>query len=311
MFSPIFLVGCGRSGTTLLKELLNQSNELHILKESAFIPILYLKKNKYGDFTEETQRSEFIFDLKSTSRTSKEVAFEIFSLTEEKALSLLEKNAPLKYSEAISTLFSHVAKANGKEVWGDKTPLYVNHINLLHTLFPKAKIIHLIRDPRDVASSIRKAGWSSTIREAAFIWKRNVSNGLEGRKLNSEAYYEISYEKLILNTDTELKKLFEWLNFKYSKNILDQYIKSYINIEETYSDLHPLIGKPIDTKRAGNWKKKLTPQEIAEVQSINKDLINRLNLELWDVKVSFFRKIVIPFEDSFQFLKRLIKKILK
>lgn len=292
MNQPVFLVGCDRSGTTLLSLLLSQSPDLYMTLESGFIPELYKERKVYNDFRSAKERWYFLRDLQTTQATSKTIAFDIFEMSDDQAENIIDKAAPTGYAGAIDALFSKTAQLNGKSGWGNKTPKYVLHISLLHALFPKARIIHIVRDPRDVAASILKLGWTSTIKEAALYWNKRVSAGIQGRALGNDIYYELKYESLLENPAEETKSIFKWLNIRYQ----DDFLNSYKKEKERHSikkhkELFSLIDKPIDKSRAYAWKKTMSKADIAEIEGVNNHLIHELNYEVTNIKLPIRRKI--------------------
>lgn len=307
MSKPVFVVGCDRSGTTLLSLLLSQSPDLHFTLESGFIPDLYDKRADYRDFTTARQRWFFIRDLQNTEATSKTIAFDIFELTEDQAEETISRAAPTNYAGAIDALFSKTAEIKEKNHWGNKTPKYVQYISLLTTLFPGAKIIHIIRDPRDVAASIQKAGWTNTIREAAFIWQNRVGAGLKGRSLGDDTYYELKYEFLLEHPTNELKKLHNWLEIQYNEDILDQYQsdKDRMSVHK-HDKLFDLIGRPIDKTRAFAWKRNMKNADIAEIEEVTGKLIQKLGYELTNTRMPIVRKL---YRYTYDFMLSKGKKI--
>jgi len=290
MKPPIFIIGCGRSGTTLLRELINQCEDIFVLKESAFIPYLYKQRKDYGDFSTAEYRERFISDLKSFKRTSKDTAIDIFEMNEDQLKEKLEEVAPTNYTGALHKLFEATARNNNAVYWGDKTPLYTSYIPLISELFPNARIIHLIRDPRDVSKSIKSAGWSPTIKGAAKIWKKQVSKGLEGRKLDIN-YYEMKCESLLINPTKELDKLFDWLGIECEENLVEKYEKRGKGVDQNFKTMRELIGKPIQKSRAYSWKKNMKIADIAEVESVAEAEIKKVGYEITNYEVPLTRKI--------------------
>lgn len=78
---PLFIVGCDRSGTTLLRLMLTQSSELHITQESGFLDKFSDRHTAYGDFTQAHERWFFIRDLQTNQATSRTRTFPAFDLT--------------------------------------------------------------------------------------------------------------------------------------------------------------------------------------------------------------------------------------
>lgn len=310
MDRPIFIIGCGRSGTTLLREIMNQAPDLFILRESGFIPELYKERKKYGRFSTDEAREEFIDDLKTFERTSRDTAFDIFEMSESKARMILEEVSPTNFAGAVSALYSATALQKGGEIWGDKTPLYTSHIDLIKEVYPSAKIIHIIRDPRDVSKSIKKAGWSLTLKGAARIWKKQIRKGLEGRQLDEDSYYEIKYESLLISPRTELKKLFGWLDISYPEDLVDRYEKSGAKIDSKFENLHQNIGRPIQKSRAFSWKKNMKKADIAIIEKVAETEIKRTEYEITGYNIPITRKILSVFLDITIPAGKKIKRII-
>ncbi len=82
-------------------------------------------------------------------------------------------------------IMNHLAKAQGKEVWCEKSPMHVHHLQLLAEAFPQARFIHVIRDGRDCAASFHRR-WRYNPVRTVFRWKQAVSSGMQqGRALGS------------------------------------------------------------------------------------------------------------------------------
>lgn len=291
MDKPVFVVGCDRSGTTLLGLLLNQSPDLYMTLESGFIPDLYRKREVYENFSDAKHRWYLIRDLQTARATSRTSAFSIFDLTDDQAENVLSLTAPTDYAGAVSALFRSTAEKNGKARWGNKTPRYVLHLKLLAELFPGAAFIHIIRDPRDVARSIMKAGWTSSLEQAAGMWRKRVGKGIEGRSLGKDRYYELKYESLLSNPERVLKQLYDWLDIEYPGDVLESYREDGYRVKKEHRELHKLVGKPIDKSRAFAWKRTMSKADIAEVEHLNRTLIRELNYEESKLSVPVTRRL--------------------
>src|SRR5262249_20192115 len=144
--SPIFIVGCPRSGTALLRDLLRSHPRLSFPGESHFIPALY---RGYGDPNNEREACAL------ASRILESAWVKAWGLALEPSAFAGERS----YAKIVSRIFEAWAEKERKPRWGDKTPRYVVEIPLLMKLFPDAKILHIIRDGRDVALSWISAGF--------------------------------------------------------------------------------------------------------------------------------------------------------
>lgn len=277
---PVFIVGCDRSGTTLLRLMLTQSSTLHIPNESRFARLIYNKED-YGDYTQSFERSFFVRDLQKNKATAKTYTFSIFGLTISKALEVLEEAAPTDSFGAIDALFTASACESGKQSWGDKTPRHINELPLLSEGYPKAKFIHVIRDGRDVAISIHKAGWIGNLTEIAEYWCEQVRAGKSyGAVLGNDRYYEIRYEDLVLRPEEELTRLCRWLKIDFSPEMLEYHHGAKNKIHYEHKSLFTLNQKPLDPSRIYAWRHTLTDAEVADIEIIQGELLEDLGYEI-------------------------------
>jgi hypothetical protein len=294
--SPIFIVGCDRSGTTLLRLMLNQSSMLYITPETKFLT--HLKQNEaiYGDFTHSYQRHFLIRDLQTNQATSKTFTFPVFGLSITEAEQALAQVAPANFTKAAQAIFQASVSKKNKQRWGDKTPHQVRDITSLAEAFPDAQFLHVIRDGRDVAMSMRKAGWlNGNMLTIAKYWQRQVQAGITaGRSLinSKNRYYEVYYEQLLQQPETTLKNLCAWLHLEYTPQMLEYYRNVDVDIQPEHSNLFKLNRKPIDASRAYAWKSQLSRQDIADFESIAGNLLTELGYELSGAKISFKTRLI-------------------
>ncbi len=98
-------------------------------------------------------------------------------------------------ADIIDHIMKYLAKAQGKVIWCEKSPMHVHHLQRMALAFPKAKFIHVIRDGRDCAASFHRR-WRYNPVRTMFRWKQAVTSGMQqGRALGSR-YHEIHYEKI-------------------------------------------------------------------------------------------------------------------
>jgi len=147
--SPIFIVGCPRSGTHLLRNMLRSHPNLSFTGESHFIPKFY---KAFGD--------------PKSQKEAKKLASVILHLQWIKPWHLSLAPASFahdrSYAQVVRRIFGAWAQKENKPRWGDKTPQYVTEMPVLSELFPGCKFIHIIRDGRDVALSWLALNFSPT-----------------------------------------------------------------------------------------------------------------------------------------------------
>ena len=188
-----FVVGCSRSGTTLLRAMLDAHPALAVPPESHFA-------------------------LAPSVRALRR------ALRRDPWFALWGIEAPdlhgLGCADAVRAVFAAYAAARGKPRYADKTPHYVSHLPELAARFPEAQFVHVVRDGRDVALSLLEVPWGpDTLEDAARHWRRRV---LEGRDagLPPDRYRELRYEALVADPERELRALAPWLGLEYAAAML-------------------------------------------------------------------------------------------
>jgi hypothetical protein len=222
----VFVVGCPRSGTTLLQRILDAHPAVAICDETFWIP--YFFKRRIGLSSDGMVTPELI------SRLFDYYKFYRMKAGRDELKSLCVTERPMHYADFVSHIFDLYGHARGKPLVGDKTPDYVRNLQTLSTLWPQAKFVHLIRDGRDVALSAinwkRKAGklaslfrtWGEDpVTTAAFWWEWHVRHGRGAAHwLGSERYYEVRYEALVANPAQECVRLCAFLGLPYQETML-------------------------------------------------------------------------------------------
>src|SRR5579864_6334656 len=125
---PFFVVGAWRSGTTMLRLMLNRHPEIAVPFESNFIPEFYQKLDEYGNLEDQTNVSRLLQDISEDPFVKKG------RLIQDKAAILA--HSITSYSDLVNSIFTDYAKRLHKPRWGDKTPSNILNIGTLCRLFP-------------------------------------------------------------------------------------------------------------------------------------------------------------------------------
>jgi hypothetical protein len=211
----LFIVGCARSGTTLLHRIVDAHPEIAITPEMHWITRHFKSRNGLV-------ASELVSELAGHKR------FAQFEIPREEFEGLLGSGDAVPYPTFLRRVFSLYGKIKNKPLVGNKTPAYVRRIPTLHALWPEAKFVHIIRDGRDVCMSIlnwkkaertvgRYASWEEDpVSTTALWWERKVRKAREdGAALGSGLYHEMLYEDLVEEPERECKGLCEFLGVPY------------------------------------------------------------------------------------------------
>lgn len=298
--SPIFIVGCPRSGTKLIRDLLRSHPNITFPDESHFIPKLY---KAYGN--------------PQSEREACKLAATILKLHWVKSWGLsLEPSSFAHYRyyrQVVSRIFEEWARKENKPRWGDKTPQYLTEIPTLIELFPSCKIIHIYRDGRDVSLSwVRTEFGPGNIFTAAMYWENLVSTGRRmGAMIPPETYLEIRYETLLNQPSEVMKCACEFLDEPFTEEVLklntlrDSIDRTALgNRRLTRHDSRT----EIDRSNYGKWKKAMLFYDQIIFESVAGDLLRTLGYETRGVgrRISPSEKCLWK---SHNFLRVLIKRL--
>lgn len=209
----VFVVGCARSGTTLLQRMLDSHPMLAVANDTHFIPEA-LRPGDRGDHI-----SDELYRRVAGYRR-------IHRLELSEAQIAAAADGATDFAGFVSRLYDAYGAARGKALAGEKTPEYVRHIPMLAALFPEARFIHIVRDGRDVALSVmkwavkdrppdedgvtvrgpaRRPLWSeSPLAATALWWSDQVMEGAEASAALGPRVLSMRYERLVADPSATL-----------------------------------------------------------------------------------------------------------
>lgn len=277
-----FIVGCPRSGTTLLERMVNAHPQVGVVHETHFIT-RFVKKRIGVD------RDGFVTsDL--NSRLLCEPRFARFGVAEVELERLIPAGKKLAYADLISTLFDCFGKREGKSIVGDKTTgTYLRNLPILHGLFPAARIFHLIRDGREIALSMlswpkanRAAGrhpmWKThPLATTALWWRWQVQRArTDGALIGSELYSEIIHDDLIHRPEETCAKICGLLGVAYDDRML-KFNEGRVSMEEAPFSANRAWLSPTPGLR--NWREQMSSPDVELFEALTGDLLDELGFE--------------------------------
>jgi hypothetical protein len=231
----VFLVGCPRSGTTLLRRMVDSHSAIAITRETHFIPKLYERRPELHMDERDERRAGVTVDGRVTPallpRLLADRRFVRLGVGRQKLEELIAGDGETpSYAGLIAAVFDLYGESRGKAVVGDKTPGYVRNMGTLHGLWPRARFVHLIRDGRDVCLSVlgwsrgertagRFASWAEDpVTTAALWWEWSTRLGRErGGALGPHLYRELRYESLVSDPAGACAELCAFLDQPYEE----------------------------------------------------------------------------------------------
>ena len=222
----VFIVGCPRSGTTLVQSLLaahsrvTSFTESHFFDNKCFMPV---GGNRY--FTRSCIGSRVLTFLE-------ENGFELANLNPIYLSGISGPKVARKTALALIHLLDQCAASRRARVWIEKTPNHFFAVPLLKQVAPDAQFIHVIRRPEGVIPSLyqvsrqwsRKKSWT----ECAFHWLWAFLTGED--RAGEEAHYLLSYERLVENPGPQIRRVIGWLGLDWEDGILEKYSQAAVGL---------------------------------------------------------------------------------
>ena len=253
---PLFVVGVQRSGTTMLRLMLDSHPDLAVPFETGFITVFFQKLVEYGDLSIGENRDKLVHDICHYHKVKQGHLIP--------DPSQLRHTGVTSYRGLVECIMSEYAATQGKSRWGDKTPFYITDIDVLHEIFPDCRIIHLVRDGRDVAVSQRKVSWASanTVRIAE-DWRWKVTLARKIGNVLGRQYLEVRYEDLVLNTEAALRNICHFAELTFSEKMLLYHESGSERMPEKSMKWHRTSVRPPDKDKIEQWKRLLpVPDQI-------------------------------------------------
>ena len=268
---PIFLVGCPRSGTTLLRDMLSMHPGISIPRESHVLPRLYRAYGDPGNAFEARRLAGVLLSLEFIRLWAPKLDPDSFGDCR-------------SFREVVSRVYGAWARNAGKSRWGDKTPQYVAEIPTLREIFPESRFIHIYRDGRDVALSWIDAPFGpNNVYVAASDWRHFVTEGRRaGRSLPPGTYLEVRYESLLEEPEATLRRICEFLEEEFHPQMLKP--------ERMQGNWRPLyFDRSLATRAKSSvvvsdnkrkWGAQMSPADRARFESLAGDLLRELDYEI-------------------------------
>ncbi len=261
----LFIVGCGRSGNTLMRRVLMENFSIYIPPET-----YVLQKITYSSLNGRALRwSDQVNLILATFQYHKEFkTFNIQSLIDVKESCQEIPPKERSTGNVVLELYKYLAKTNGCDVdwYGDKTPMNTLHLGIMKKLFPNAKYIFMVRDPIDVVASYLNSGIYDNVEDAAKRWIdsavawRNFKKGIE-----NNSYIEIAYEDFVGDHRSVLKLVGDQFNITKRKNTVN--ITSILGDVTSTKHLERALHH-IDQSSIGKGHQTLTVKDVEAIKNI-------------------------------------------
>ena len=272
---PLFIGACPRSGTTLLRLMLDNHPELAIPHETNFVRQLWWQRVRFGDLREPANRrrvAEWIFTEKGRrgarlrgGRVSRQAAIRRVS------------DAPPTVGSIVQECLRLYAELHGKPRWGDKRPAYSGFIGMLFEMFPDAQYVNLVRDPRGAVASQLQMGWDApdvAVAAATARWEGAIRRTDHfARRLRPDQFLDLRYEDMVGDPHAALGRICAFAGLR-----ADGAIEAMIGGPRRHGRVggpNERLAGPVTTASVERWHERLAAHEVALVERATAPLLDR------------------------------------
>jgi hypothetical protein len=261
--APVFVLGCGRSGTKFLYYTLLSAGGFAVYHvETNVFNLLGLR---FGNLAHRRNRRRLL-DAYYTSKLFQQTGLQPSEIDER----VMEdcRNT----GDFLRIVMEAMARNQGVKRWAESTPLHLLYLPLLKKSIPEALIIHIIRDGRDVTASLNRIGWIRPFfwdRKRAFLapaifWQWVVSKGRRfGREMRGD-YLEVHYEDLVRSPRDTLAKIGKFIEHDLDYDRIQRVALGSLNNPNTSFSGD---GKETEANTIGRWQHMFTPAQVRDIES--------------------------------------------
>ncbi len=267
MKRPFFIIGTERSGTNLLRMILNYGPDVSIAHPPHFLKNLAGLEGRFGDLSIDSNLNSLVkasltfLELHPYQWNLKVSASEVTEY-------LTNSSYPRSVLGIQSTLYDFYARREGKERWGCKSTFSVRHIHEIKRDLPDALFVQLVRDPRDVAASAKKSQFNHFHPYfSAKLWQEEQLMASSGLASYPDSFYVLRYEDLITSPSTITKDLCQFLGIEFTESMLSYHQGSEAKKSSSLSRSWMNTGREILSSNSGNFERGLSLAEVSLVES--------------------------------------------
>ena len=268
-----FIVGTGRSGTTLLRLLMDRHSAFAIPPETHWLSAVIRTARANHD------------DPRAAVRATLEKSHNWVDMgfTPAQFEHLIDSFDPSDLTGFLRTIYARYAQREGAARFGDKTPIHLLCMTEIAQALPEARFVHVIRDGRDVATSHRKLwfGPGEDMNEAATMWMWRIARARQQAQFLPH-YMEIRYEDLVSDTRATLEKVCAFVGVEFEEAQLTAYRRAPERLKELgplnaggrvlsaeqRQSIHALTARPPDPSRIGRFRDDLTTDQINQFERV-------------------------------------------
>ena len=272
---PVFVGACPRSGTTLLRLMLDNHPDMAVPQETNFVRPLWWRRVQFGDLRDAANRrrvAEWIF----TDRDCRGGRLRGGEVSRKEAIARVA-DAPPTVGGIVQACLELYAQTHAKPRWGDKRPAYSGFIPALFAMFPHAQYVNVVRDPRSASASQIPMGWDEpavAFPAAVARWEASIERTDRfARALRPDQLLDVRYEDLVTDPHGTLRRVCEFTGLR-DGDAIDAMVAAERRAD--YGGTQERLTGPVTTASIERWRERLSAEQIALVEQAAAPHLDRL-----------------------------------
>lgn len=193
----------------------------------------------------------------------------------DRILEELQGGKPPSHRQVLGTLLGAFATARGVPRWGEKTPRHLEWVPKILEDFPEARVVCVVRDPRDVTLSREKTPWESYVWRTVKDWRRHARMAEDHGQRFPDAFTEVRYEDILEEPEGTLREVCSFLNLSYEPEMLAFHEKGERTFETDQEPWKEKAREPIDPSNKEKWRDQMDPVDRWIVERVAKEHMDR------------------------------------
>lgn len=262
---PVFVVGMPRSGTTLMRSILNAHPSMALAPETHFINH-WMQVHRHTNLADPEDFDRFWGEYTVTNQ------YRWLGLDPDDTKERIHAAGTPTFRSIFTTLLDGFAETQGKQRSGEKTPDNYRHLDVLFEWYPTARVIYMIRDPRAVVASFKaldRAWTDKPIEEVAARWRRSAERAEQKNK--DERVVLVRYSELVNAPSEAVRRICEHVREPFDARMLESRATNPTKAWKADS--------AITTDSLERWRHELTEEEIAVTEHLSRGPFDRLGFE--------------------------------
>jgi hypothetical protein len=262
--APLFVIGFQRSGTTLLQALLGAHPRIAAPPEVYFVARIAEHQDWFGDLEDDANLATALHEaLNPPLDMLADCGFD------EEALLERAKRGPRTYAALLDTMLRDYAERHGKQRWVEKSA--GQPLPPVMRLFPGARVIHIVRDPRDVVASSLETAWTRHENAAnlAHWWRAfTLQTILRGNGRGPAQYLQIRYEDLTREPEAVMRLVCAFIGEEYDPAMVTDASRRRGTVPAVAAGWQGRALDHVQPARAGGWTERLGRLDQLRVNAV-------------------------------------------